>query len=241
MVTMPAGDLWMQVFFNLLVSATIFAVGFPVISPHAAAQEPAVYVAIYVETQPQVAEQAITALKAEAAASRAEAGSVAVQLLREIGRDTRFVMFEIWKDQAAFDAHRKDPHLQAFRDQLKATLTAPPDERVLTGLWPGPAANHPSAHAVWVVTHVDVMPSYADEVAGMLKGLGEESVKESGYLLFTVTQQIGRPNHFTVEEGWASHLAFDAHEALASTRQFRDKISPMLGALYDQRVYQGLE
>lgn len=93
----------------------------------------------------------------------------------------------------------------------------------------------------WVVTHVDVMPSYADEVSGMLKAQGEESIKEPGYLLFTVTQQAGRPNHFTVEEGWASRLAFDAHEATAPTRQFRDKISPMLGALYDQRLYQGLE
>lgn len=135
----------MRVFFNLLVAATIFALGLP---RAAAAQEQPVYLAIYVETQPQSAELAITALKAEAAASRTEAGSVAVQLLREIGRDNRFVIFEIWKDQAAFDAHQKDPHRQAFRAQLKATLTAPPDERVLTGLWRGPAANHPSAHAV---------------------------------------------------------------------------------------------
>ncbi len=112
---------------------------------------------------------------------------------------------------------------------------------MLSVFWPGPAANHPSAHAVWVVTHVDVMPDYADEVSGMLKALGEGSIKEPGYLLFTVTRQVGRPNHFTVEEGWASHLAFDAHEAAEPTRQFRDKISPMLGALYDQRIYQGLE
>ncbi len=59
----------------------------------------------------------------------------------------------------------------------------------------------------------------------MLKALGEGSIKEPGYLLFTVTRQVGRPNHFTVEEGWASHLAFDAHEAAEPTRQFRDKIS----------------
>jgi quinol monooxygenase YgiN len=52
---------------------------------------------------------------------------------------------------------------------------------------------------------------------------------------------VGRPNHFTLEEGWASHLAFDAHQAAAPTRQFRDKLTPMLGALYDQRIYRGLE
>lgn len=232
----------MRAIFSLLFGAVIFAIGFaPARAAEDAPQGQALYVATYFEIMPQSAEMAVTALKAEAAASRAEAGSVAVQLLREAGRGDRFLMFEIWKDQDAFSAHQKAPHVQAFRGAFKAFETAPPDQRLLNGVWAGPAANHPSAHAVWVVTHVDVMPFYADDVAGLLKALGKESVKETGYLLFLETQQQGRPNHFTVEEGWASHLAFDAHQAGEQTRRFRDKISPMLGALYDQRIYQGLE
>ncbi len=228
----------MRTIFALLFGAAIFAIGF---EPAQAAETQAVYVATYFEIMPQSAEIAIAALKAEAAASRAEEGSVAVQLLRETSRGDRFLMFEIWKDQSAFEAHEKASHVEAFHDELHGIETAPPDQRVLNGTWPGPPANHSSAHAVWVVTHVDVMPSYADDVAALLKTLGEESVKEPGYLLFLVTQQKGRPNHFTVEDGWASRLAFDAHQAAAQTRQFRDKLSPMLGALYDQRIYQGLE
>ncbi len=100
----------MRVIFSLLIAAMIFAV-----SSHAkAAPNEPVYVATYIETQPQAAEQAIAALKAEAAAARAETGSVAVQLLREIGRDNRFVLFEIWKDQAAFDTHQKNPRVKPF-------------------------------------------------------------------------------------------------------------------------------
>ncbi len=228
----------MRHIFSFLLGAMMFALGFP---HTAAAQEQAVYVATYLEVMPQSAEPAIIALKAEAVASRADAGSQAVQVLREIGRDNRFVMLETWTDQRAFEAHQKTAHVRAFDDALNGIETAPPDERVLTGLWLGPAANHPSGHAVWAVTHVDVMPDFAGDVSGMLKALGEASVKEPGYLLFAVTQQVGRPNHFTVEEDWASHLAFDADQAAEHTRQFRDKLGPMLGALYDQRIYQGLE
>jgi len=62
------------------------------------------------------------------------------------------------------------------------------------------------------------------------------SAKEPGNMRFVVAQQTGRPNHFTVSEIWA-----DAHRAAAQTRHFRDMLGPMLGALYDQRIYRAVE
>ena len=164
-----------------------------------------------------------------------------VQVLREIGRDNRFVVLESWKDQSAFEAHGKAPHAQQFRDRLGAIETAPPDERVLAGLWQSPTPKTPSAHSVWVVTHVDVMPPYMDEASAMLKELGESSAKEPGNTRFVMAQQTGRPNHFTVSEIWADRTSFDAHRAAAQTRHFRDRLGPMLGALYNQRIYRAVE
>jgi quinol monooxygenase YgiN len=92
-----------------------------------------------------------------------------------------------------------------------------------------------------VVTHVDVMPPYKYDASGMLKELGEGSAKEPGNLRFVVAQQTGRPNHFTVSEIWADRTSFDAHQAAAQTRHFRDGLGPMLGALYDQRIYRAVE
>ena len=75
----------------------------------------------------------------------------------------------------------------------------------------------------------------------MLKELGEGGPKEPGNLRFVVAQQTGRQNHFTVSEIWADRTSFDAHLAAAQTRHFRDRLGPMLGALYDQRIYRAVE
>jgi hypothetical protein len=32
--------------------------------------------------------------------------------------------------------------------------------------------------------------------------------------------------------------AYEAHAATASTREFRDQLAPMSGALYDERLYE---
>ena len=39
---------------------------------------------------------------------------------------------------------------------------------------------------------------------------------------------------------WHSQADFDAHTAAAHTRAFREKLSPMAGALYDERFYKAL-
>src|SRR2546423_586136 len=48
------------------------------------------------------------------------------------------------------------------------------------------------------------------------------------------------PNHFTVIEIWASREAFDAHGMAPHVREFRDRLAPMSGALYDERLYEAV-
>ena len=55
-----------------------------------------------------------------------------------------------------------------------------------------------------------------------------------------IVQQISRTNHFTVVESWRSREAFDQHSMAAHVREFRDKLKPMSGALYDERLYEPL-
>jgi quinol monooxygenase YgiN len=160
----------MRPVFVLFLGVMMLAAGFV---RAAVAQDAAVGVATYIEVMPQSMAAAVTSLRTEAAASRKDDGCQDVQVLREIGRDNRFVVLESWKDQSAFEAHNKAPHAQQFRDRLGAIETAPPDERILAGFWQSPTPKTPSAHSVWVVTHVDVMPPYKDDASGMLKELGE--------------------------------------------------------------------
>jgi quinol monooxygenase YgiN len=42
-------------------------------------------------------------------------------------------------------------------------------------------------------------------------------------------------------EVWASRSAFEMHEAAKATRDFRARLAPMIGALYDSRLYEAVE
>ena len=66
------------------------------------------------------------------------------------------------------------------------------------------------------------------------------SRKEAGAVRFEVFQQGNRPNHFSVVEAWKDQRAYDRHITAAHTKQFRDQLTPMSGALYDERLYRAL-
>ncbi|MGH7038137.1 MAG: putative quinol monooxygenase, partial [Stellaceae bacterium] len=74
----------------------------------------------------------------------------------------------------------------------------------------------------------------------VLEQLAGEARRDSGNLWFDVFYQNSRPNHFTLFEAWRSPQAFDAYRRAAGTRVARQKVLPMQGALYDERVYRAL-
>jgi quinol monooxygenase YgiN len=92
-----------------------------------------------------------------------------------------------------------------------------------------------------VVTHIDVTGQFKDDAIGFMKKLAADSRREPGAERFDVWQQSNRLNHFTVTEIWKDQAALDAHGRAAGTREFREKIGRMLGALYDDRRYRNLE
>ena len=66
------------------------------------------------------------------------------------------------------------------------------------------------------------------------------SRKEPGSVRFDIFQQGNRPNHFSVVEIWKDQTAYEAHITAAHTKAFRDALTPMTGALYDERLYRAL-
>jgi quinol monooxygenase YgiN len=56
-----------------------------------------------------------------------------------------------------------------------------------------------------------------------------------------VLQQANRTNHFTIVDEWTNRGALDAHDEASHTRTFRERLSPMEGALYDERFYEALD
>jgi quinol monooxygenase YgiN len=199
-----------------------------------------IYVAGYIEVRPTAAREAAALLKQYREATRKENGNQRTEVVQRIGQNYHFVILETWQDKGAFDAHGKAAHVGEIREKLKAIQNTPYDERVHIALLAGRADAGDKRDAVFVVTHVDVIPPRKDDGVAAVKQLGEDSRKEDGNLRFDVVQQTNRPNHFTVVEAWKNRKAFEAHTMEAHTRGFRDKLAPMSGALYDERLYRRL-
>jgi quinol monooxygenase YgiN len=208
----------------------------------AKAQAPAgpLYIATYAEVAAASVKQGSALLKQYRDGVAKEDGNIRAYVAQEAGRPNRFIILEIWKHQAAFDSHGKSAGTTAFRDKFKAIANAPLDERVHSGMavaTSGAAAKN----AVLVASHVDVPPPRKDEVIAALNPLAEQSRKGAGNQRFEVWQQTSRPNHFTVVEAWKDRKAYDARGAAEPQRTFRGKLGPMLGALYDERLYRVIE
>jgi quinol monooxygenase YgiN len=198
-----------------------------------------VYEVSYFETA--VADIAATAqlARAFAAATRKEPGNAGCGVFQEIGRPSRFAIFSAWQNSAAADVHGSAATTTGFRDQLRPMLVGPFETRTFAGfsMAPGRAGD---AAAVYVLTHVDVFPGGTEEAAALVKALAEAGRQMPGNLLFDVVQVDGHPNHFTLVSGWRDRAAFDASLTAAPTKDFRRRLTPLEGALYDERLYHAL-
>jgi len=201
----------------------------------------AVYVVTYFEAAASDVAKVAADVRQFAAASRKAAGNSVFDAFQEIGRPSRFAIFEGWQSKAAADAHNAAAPTVAFRDKLQPLLVGPFEIRDFSGFSiAGPSALG-GREAVYVVTHVDVFPAGKDQAAALVTTLAEAGRKLPGNLVFDVLQVVGHANHFTLVEGWHDHKAFDASLMAASTRDFRQKITPLEGALYDERLYHALQ
>jgi quinol monooxygenase YgiN len=228
----------MRVALSLLLAMVLM----PIVSMQTAnAQDAAVYVVSYVDVAPAARGTAANLLRQLANASRKDEGNTRFDILQRTAPSNQFGIVAVWKDQKAYDAHLAAAHSKEFRDKIKPYLISAIDDRVHTGMEiAGTPAAKNGRGAIVVVTHVDVPPPKKDECIAALKTLVADSRKETGSVRFDVFQQGNRPNHFSVVEIWKNHGAYDAHITAATTKKFRDQLTPMSGALYDERLYKAI-
>jgi quinol monooxygenase YgiN len=201
-----------------------------------------VYAATYLDLRPALTSKGTALVKQYQHDSSADAGNVAANVFQEIGRSNRFVIVETWKDQAAFAAHEKAVYTLGFREQLEAIQNAPYDQRVNHGFSIDPSPQPAGPGTIYVVTHVDVPGAFREQGEMLLKTLVESSRGGSGHVRFDVYQQNDpRTNHFTTFAAWSNRRAFDAYSSTPHALQFREALAPMLGALYDERLYQPIK
>jgi quinol monooxygenase YgiN len=91
---------------------------------------------------------------------------------------------------------------------------------------------------VYVVTHIDLMPAGTQTGVALLKQFAAETLKEKSCVRFEILQQDGRLNHLTLVGIWKDKNAFDAHDSSPYTKEFREKMHPLIGSPWDERLHQ---
>jgi quinol monooxygenase YgiN len=203
-------------------------------SQPALAQQPALYTVTYIEVGPVLTRIAATALRTYRDGARKDAASL--EVFQRIDRQNQFVVLGAWTDAKAFETHSASDNAKKLNEKLATMLASPTDTRRNSALTVAPAKT--AKDPAFVITHVDVIPPEKDNAANALEQLADGSRRHSGNLQFDVWRQEGRPNHFTIVEAWTNGGSFDVHEMQKETREFRMRLGPMSGALYDERLYK---
>jgi quinol monooxygenase YgiN len=229
----------MNVFHGALIAALILAA-----APAALAQatdNQTAYGVTYMEVTPTAEAQAAKLLRSIAATSRKEAGNLRYDVLQQIERRNQFAILEAWNDVKAYEAHVGVASMKQFRAEVSPLRVGHYDERLDNSIDVATPTAPASTDAIYVVTHVDVTGQFKDDAISMMKKLAADSRREPGVERFDIWQQTNRLNHFTMVEIWTDKAALDAHGLVAGTREFRENVGRMLGALYDDRRYRNLE
>ena len=101
-----------------------------------------------------------------------------------------------------------------------------------------PARAQDAGQQVYVVTHVDTFGgAQAAEAAKMLLQFAADSRKDAGSVRFEVLREPSRLNHFAIVEVWRSRQDFQNHLETTHARSFREKIQPILGSPFDERLH----
>ena len=199
-----------------------------------------VYTVVYFEVDPTEAAQTAAAARQYADASGKEDGNLAFEMFQEIARPSRFAVVEVWRDKKAAEAHGKAAAATALGQKLHPAMIDGFGVRPHSGFDVATPKGQIPSGALYVVTHVDVFPAGKDQAAELVKAQADAARKDDGNLRYDVLQWDGHPNHFTLVEAWRDRKAFDASAAASHTKQFRQKLMPLEGALYDERLYQAV-
>jgi quinol monooxygenase YgiN len=202
--------------------------------------EPQQFVVVYVEFKPANARAGGDVLQQLDALAEDSAGVIRFDVLQQIDRPNFFALFEVWGNAQTFEDFQNSSETQAILTQLTPLLEAPLDQRpgnLLTGTV-NPRSRHAQARQIFVITHVDVDPQFVPQAQPLLNTFVADSLNDPGVQTFALLSQTPTLNHFQLVETFANLKAFEDHLSAQHTVDLRTNIDPLLGAPYDERLYQ---
>jgi len=201
----------------------------------------AIYGVTALDIAPGATSQGVALLRQYRDGALKQAGNMGVTLLQEADWPNRFVIYEAWKDQAAYDANEKATHSAELRDKLKSMGGAPYDRREYHVISVGPAQATAGGETIYMQLHLDVFPPGIEATLAAARAVAEAARKGDGNLHYDVVRSVKPPlSHTTLFAAWQNRKAFDAYEDSAYARQFREAVGPLLGSPFDDRLYKSI-
>ena len=101
-----------------------------------------------------------------------------------------------------------------------------------------PARAKPARGALYMVEHMDFKSSFASTAQALVQALAEATQKEEGVIRYDAYHW--GDHHYAIVAVWPNRKAFDAHEAAAYTRRFRDATTFPVARFdfYEERLYK---
>jgi len=183
---------------------------------------------------------AVEIIKEYAKEAKEASGNSQFEVLQNVYRSDQFAIIEAWQDQQSREAFLGSPVANDFRTKLVPMLTAAYDERqqgVLDYESDAGTNTDPQEDALYLLTHVDIGRQGTAKAEGLLKSVAADARAQDGNTRFNVYIQTTRSNHFTVVEVWNSQQFYLTHSETESFKSFRHEVQPMMGSLYDERMY----
>src|SRR5258705_4512587 len=132
----------------------------------------AIYGVTTFDVAPGAANEGVALARQYRDGARKQAGNMGVTALQEASWPNRFVIYETWKDQAAYDANDKAAHSAELRDKLKSIGGAPYDPRDYHVISVGPAEAAAGSGTIYNQLHLDVFPPRLEPCLAAAKALG---------------------------------------------------------------------
>ena len=93
-------------------------------------------VCIHVHVQPEHRDEFIQASLANARATVEEPGNLRFDVNQQVDDPNRFVLYEVYRDEAGMNAHKETVHYAAWRDAVAGWMAEPRQGIKHVGLFP---------------------------------------------------------------------------------------------------------
>ncbi|MBI5544957.1 MAG: antibiotic biosynthesis monooxygenase [Deltaproteobacteria bacterium] len=89
-----------------------------------------------IRVKPELRDAFIQATRANHLGTRTEPGNLRFDVLQSEEDPGRFMLYEVYRDQAALDAHQKQPHYFKWKEAVAPLMAEPRTRQKLSTLFP---------------------------------------------------------------------------------------------------------